>query len=76
MQYQYNQTSEVNATYQAVDLGVHGYEVTTPQFLAWGIERYGLLNRMTLLQILFSLICVCNPMLFLFRVLISLDLLF
>ncbi|XP_037797094.1 LOW QUALITY PROTEIN: uncharacterized protein LOC119592339 [Penaeus monodon] len=57
MQYQYNQTSEVNATYQAVDLGVHGYEVTTPQFLAWGIERYGLLNRMTLLQILLSLIC-------------------
>lgn len=56
MQYQFIQSSEVNATCQAIDLAVFGHEVTTPQFLAWGTERFGMMNRMTLLQVLFNLI--------------------
>ncbi|XP_063596682.1 putative phosphoenolpyruvate synthase [Penaeus indicus] len=56
MQYHHNQGNEVNATNQAIDLAVHGYEVTTPQFLSWGIERYGIMTRMTFLQVMFNLI--------------------
>ncbi|KAG7162152.1 Pyruvate phosphate dikinase, PEP/pyruvate binding domain-containing protein [Homarus americanus] len=45
MQYRYND-KEMNLVNRAIDLIVYGHDVSTEQFVQWGVERFGLQSKL------------------------------